>query len=174
MRFGYGCPHGHEIVENFPIGKAPDSILCHDHDLEEAPRVFDVPYFVEDRLRMRPVTANNPNPEWSWTLGGPAPQSRAERRLLEKVKGIEFVTPSEAKADAAKLRSGKNLDEPKKLEKGYLAKEIAKRGIRFDRSLSQPQQLTREQSERKLEAERGWGSTEDAQAKVVSADKLPA
>jgi hypothetical protein len=114
-------------------------------------------------------TPHAPRPDWSWTLGGPAPQSRSEQRAIEKAQGIEFVTKAEALADAAKLREGKNLDEPPKLEKGYLAREVAKRGIRFDRSLTPPRALTREESERKLK-DRGWA---DAEATDVGKTKVP-
>ncbi len=155
MRYGYACPHGHEVVESFPIGTAPHDVPCSEHD-ERAVRVFDVPYFEEDRRRLRPPTPNAPRPDWSWSLGAPAPQTRAEQRAIEKTHGIEFVSRAEALADAQKLREGKNLDEPPKLEKGWLAREVAKRGIRFDRSLEPPRPLTREESERKLQAERDW------------------
>ena len=149
MRFGYGCPEGHEIIETFPVGQAVDSVVCAEHNAV-AMRVFDVPYTVEDRRHMKSTapTANAPTEDWSWTIGGPRPKSRSEVRAIEKTMGIEFVSPAEAKADAAKLRSGKNLDEPPKLEKGYLAKEVAKRGIRFDRSLTLQPVLNREQAER--------------------------
>lgn len=173
MNFGYRCPLGHEIIDGFPVGKAPDSILCDQHG-EDAPRIFDVPYFTEDRRHMKRTvpTANAPTEDWSWTIGGPRPKSRAEARAIEKTMGIEFVSPAEAKADAAKLRSGKNLDEPVKPEKGYLAKEIAKRGIRFDRSLTPPTPLTREQAERKLKAEQpDWSPSG---VKDLGATKLPA
>lgn len=174
VRFGYCCPRGHEIVEAHPIGQAPNGIFCTDHQIH-ATRVFEVPYYQEDRRgQSQPKQPNAPSDDWSWTLGGPRPKSRAEMKAIEKTMGIEFITPAEARADAQKLREGKNLDEPTKPEKGYLAKEVAKRGIRFDRSLSQPQQLTREQSERKLEAERGWTSSVESEAKTVSTDKLPA
>jgi len=79
------------------------------------------------------------------------------------------VTKAEALADAAKLREGKDLSPPPKLEKGYLAKEVAKRGLRFDRSLTPPAVLTREQSERKL-ADRGWV---EGEAKVANPEKVP-
>jgi len=78
------------------------------------------------------------------------------------------VSRSEALADAAKLREGKLLDEPPKLEKGYLAKEVARRGIRFDRSLTPPRALTREESERKL-ADHGWV---EAEAQVAAPEKV--
>jgi hypothetical protein len=133
--------------------------------------VFEAPYFVEDRRRMAAPTSNAPRPDWSWALGGPRPQSRAEMRTLEKSMGIEFVTPSEARADAVRLREGKDLSPPPKLEKGYLAREVAKRGLRFDRSLTPPRPLTREESERKLKAERpDWNP---AEAKVASPEKVP-
>ena len=136
-----------------------------------SPRIFDAPHFQEDRLRMRQPTRNAPRPDWSWSLGGPMPQSRSERRAIEKAQGIEFVTPAEARADVQRLREGKNLDEPTKLEKGYLAKEVARRGIRFDRSLTPPRALTREESERKLKAEQpDWNP---AEAKEASPAKLP-
>jgi hypothetical protein len=171
MRFGYRCTFagGHEAVEQYPIGHAPDFAPCSEHGLM-GPRVFDVPYHVEDRRHMRGApTANAPTEDWSWTLGAPRPKSRSEMRLIEKMKGIEFVSPAEAKADAAKLRAGKNLDEPVKPQKGWLAKEIAARGIRFDRSLTPPRPLTREESERKLAAERpDWKA---AEAKDLAATK---
>lgn len=173
MRFGYGCPHGHEILTVYPVGQAPDTVQCEEHGTTAA-RVIDVPYHVEDRRHMKRTvpTANAPTEDWSWTIGGPRPKSRAEARAIEKTMGIEFVSPAEAKADAAKLRSGKNLDEPVKSEKGYLAKEIAKRGIRFDRSLTPPTPLTREQAERKLKAEQpDWSPSG---VKDLGAPKLPA
>jgi hypothetical protein len=172
MRFGFGCRAGHEIILDFPVGKAPDSLFCSDHD-ESAFRVFEVPHFVEDRRHMRGApTPNAPTEDWSWSIGGPKPKSRSEARAIEKAMGIEFISPAEAKADAQKLREGKNLDEPPKLEKGYLAKEVAKRGIRFDRSLSAPRPLTREESERKLKAERpDWS---DSGVKDLSLPKIAA
>lgn len=176
MRFGYGCPLGHEIVESFSVGQAPNGVFCDEHNAL-APRVFDVPYFTEDRRHMKTTapTPNAPTEDWSWTIGGPRPKSRAEVRALEKALNIEFVSPAEAKADAALLRSGKNLDEPVKPEKGYLAKEIAKRGIRFDRSLTPQASLTREQAERKLKDTRpDWGDKHGSEAKDLGAPKLPA
>jgi len=155
MRFGFGCPLGHEVIETFSVGQAPESVQCEEHGAM-AMRVFDVPYTVEDRRHMKTTapTANAPTEDWAWSIGGPRPKSRSEARAVEKALGIEFISPAEAKADAAKLRSGKNLDTPPKLEKGYLAKEVARRGIRFDRSLTPPRPMTREESERKLKAER--------------------
>jgi hypothetical protein len=151
MRFGFGCPLGHEVIETFSVGQAPESVQCEQHGTT-AMRVFDVPYTVEDRRHMKTTapTANAPTEDWSWTIGGPRPKSRSEMRAIEKTLGIEYISPAEAKADAAKLRSGQNLDTPPKLEKGYLAKEVAKRGIRFDRSLTPQPILNREQAERKL------------------------
>jgi hypothetical protein len=87
------------------------------------------------------------------------PDSRAARKRIERERGIEFVTPSEAKADAQKLREGKNLWEAPKLEKGWLAKEVRKRGIRFDRSVTPAPLPTQEQVDRKL-ADRGWSEAE--------------
>jgi hypothetical protein len=157
-------------VLDFPIGKAPDAISCAYHG-ESARRVFDVPHFTEDRRHMARPTPHAPAPDWSWSLGARRPQSRSEMRAIEKAQGIEFVTPAEAKADLEKIRAGKMLDEPPALEKGYLAKEVAKRGIRFDRSLSAPRPLTREESERKLKAERpDWNP---AEAKVANPAKSP-
>jgi hypothetical protein len=172
MRFGFDCPQGHEIIETFSVGQAPDDVLCPAHG-SRARRVFDVPYHVEDRRHMTSSikTVNAPTEDWSWAIGGPRPRSRSEMRIIEKTKGIEFVSPAEAKADAAKLRAGKNLDEPVKLEKGYLSREVAKRGVRFDRSLTPPTPLTREQSERKLKAERpDWNPSG---VKDIGAPKLP-
>lgn len=173
MRFGYACPKGHEVVEMFPVGTAPDMVPCSEHRVI-ATRVIDVPYFVEDRRHMKTTapTANAPTEDWSWTIGAPRPKSRAEARAIEKTMGIEFISPREAKADAAKLRSGQNLDTPVKPEKGYLAREIAKRGIRFDRSLTPQTQLTREQAERKLKAERPDWKPDGV--KDLGAPKLPA
>lgn len=176
VRFGYRCPFtgGHEAVETFPIGQAPSFAPCSEHGLL-GPRVFDVPYTQEDRRHMRGApTKNAPTEDWSWSIGAPKPKSRSEARIIEKTRGIEFVSPAEAKADAAKLRAGKNLDEPQKLERGYLAKEVAKRGIRFDRSLTPPRPRTREESERKLAAERDWTPSVDAEAKKASATNTPA
>ncbi len=167
MRFGFLCAEGHELVESFPVGGAPRDVFCPEHGLRAA-RVFEAPNFQEDRRRLRAPTPHAPRPDWSWSLGAPAPQSRSEMRAIEKAQGIEFVTPAEARADVAKLREGKNLDEPPKLEKGYLAREIAKRGVRFDRSLTPPRALTREESERKL-ADRGWS---DAEATDVGKTKV--
>lgn len=172
MRFGFACPGGHEVIETFAAGHAPDTVQCDEHGTT-APRVFDVPYFVEDRRHMKSTapTPNAPTEDWSWTIGGPRPKSRSEARAIEKTLGIEFVSPSEARADAARLRSGRNLDEPVKPEKGYLAKEVARRGIKFDRSLSPPRMLNREESERKLKAERpDW---KPAEAKDLAVPKLP-
>ena len=162
---------GHEAVETYPVGHAPDFAPCSEHGLM-SPRVFDVPYHVEDRRHMRGApTKNAPTEDWSWTIGGPRPKSRTEARAIEKTMGIEFVSPREALADAAKLREGKNLEDPPKPEKGWLAKEIAARGIRFDRSLTPPRPLTREESERKLAAERpDWKASE---AQDLAAPKLP-
>jgi hypothetical protein len=167
VRFGFLCSEGHEIVESFLVGKAPRDVFCPEHGLRAA-RIFEAPIFQEDRRRMRAPTPHAPRPDWSWSLGGPAPQSRSEQRAIEKAQGIEFVTKDEALADAAKLREGKDLSPPPKLEKGYLAKEVAKRGIRFDRSLTQPRMLTREESERKL-ADRGWV---EGEAKVADPAKI--
>jgi len=174
MRFGFRCAFagGHEAVETFRIGQAPDFAPCSEHGLM-SPRIFEAPMFQEDRRGMRTVPRGAPTEDWSWTLGGPRPRSRAEMRAIEKAQGIEFLTPAEARADVERLRSGKNLDEPAKPEKGYLAREIAKRGIRFDRSLSAPRALTREESERKLAAERGWTASADAEAKTVNPAKQP-
>ncbi len=122
-------------------------------------------------MRSAAPVQNAPTEDWSWTLGAPRPKSRTEARIIEKTRGIEFVSPREALADAAKLRAGKNLDEPPKMEKGYLAREVAKRGIRFDRSLTPPRPLTREEAERKLKAERpDW---KPAEAQDLAATKLP-
>jgi hypothetical protein len=176
MRFGFGCPQGHEVIEQFSVGHAPDAIVCPDHGFAAA-RVFDVPYMQEDRRHMRSAapTQNAPTEDWSWSLGGPRPKSRSEMRILEKSRGIEFVSPQEARADAAKLRAGKNLDEPVRPEKGYLAKEIARRGIRFDRSLTPQPTLTREQAERKLADTRpDWGDSHGSEAKDVSSEKVSA
>jgi len=177
MRFGFRCPEGdHEIITLFSVGQAPDQFFCIDHAVF-AKRVFDVPYTVEDRRHMKTTapTPNAPTEDWSWTIGGPRPKSRSEMRAIEKTLGIEYVSPAEAKADAAKLRSGKNLDEPPKLEKGYLAKEVAKRGIRFDRSLTPQPILNREQAERKLKDTRpDWGDKHGTQAQDLGAPKLPA
>jgi hypothetical protein len=172
MRFGFACPRGHEVIETFPIGEAPRDVACPDHGVSAA-RVFDVPYFTEDRRHMKRTvpTANAPTEDWSWTIGGPRPKSRSEARAVEKAMNIEFVSPAEARADAAKLRSGQNLDTPVKPEPGYLKREIAKRGIRFDRSLSPPRMLNREESERKLKAERPDWSPDGV--KDLSAPKLP-
>jgi putative FmdB family regulatory protein len=138
------------------------------HSLARAVQDFQ---FTEDRRRMRPPTRNAPRPDWSWTLGAPAPQSRAEARTIEKTMGIEFVSRSEALADAQRLREGKDLSPPPKLEKGYLAKEVARRGIRFDRSLSPPRILNREEAERKLKAEQpDWHPSE---AKVARPENVP-
>lgn len=180
MRFGFACPEEHELVHEFRIGEAPLLISCAEHGFS-APRVFESFYTQEDRRGMAAAAprVNAPRPDWSWALGAPMPTSRAEMRAIEKARGIEFVTPAEARADAKKLREGKNLDEPPKLERGYLAKEVAKRGIRFDRSLSPPRQWTREEAERKLKAETkdaewgGWDSKADAEAKVADPAKLP-
>ena len=107
MRFGYACPFvdGHEAVEDFPIGRAPGFAPCSEHGLMSA-RVYDVPYFVEDRRHMRRTepTKNAPTEDWSWAIGAPRPKSRSEARAIEKALGIEFVSPAEAKADAQKLR----------------------------------------------------------------------
>jgi hypothetical protein len=168
VRFGFGCPGGHEIVESFPVGGAPRDVFCAEHNLR-AVRVFEAPYYQEDRRRMCAPTPHAPRPDWSWTLGGPAPQSRSEQRAIEKAQGIEFVTKAEALADAAKLREGKDLSPSPKLEKGYLAKEVAKRGLRFDRSLTPPRALTREESERKLK-DLGW---DDGGVKDLGATKVP-
>lgn len=169
MRFGYGCPQGHEIEEAFPTGGAPDRIRCNEHQVY-AVRVFDVFHMQEDRRGMSSSTPGKPG--WSWALGAPMPTSRAEMRAIEKTQGIEFITPSEARADVQKLKEGKNLDEPRKLEKGYLAKEVAKRGIRFDRSLTPPTPLTRDQAERQLKAEQpDWSPSG---VKDLGTPKLPA
>lgn len=174
MRFGYRCPEGdHEIIDLFGIGQAPASIVCPEHG-RISTRVFDAPYVQEDRRHMQSTvpTRNAPSEDWSWTIGGPRPKSRSEARAVEKAMGIEFVSPAEARADAQKLRDGKNLDEPAKMEKGYLAKEVAKRGIRFDRSLTPARPMTREESERKLKAERpDWTPSG---VKDLGAPKLPA
>ena len=171
MRFGYACAEGHEIEWAFPAGKAPAAVSCSDHG-EHAARVFEAPYFVEDRRRMAAPTSNAPRPDWSWALGAPMPQTRSEMRAVEKMQGIEFVTRDEARRDVEKLRSGKNLDEPVKPEKGYVAREFAKRGIKIRDSAASPaRQWTREESERKLAAERGWDA--NAEATVATPTKVP-
>ncbi len=157
-RYGYACPAGHEVVIDATMRRAPDQVVCLAHDAD-APRIFEPPQFTEDRLHFRRTTPGAPSENWSWTLGAPMPTSRAERKRIERERGIEFVTPAEARADAQKLREGKNLWEPPKLEKGWLAKEVRKRGIRFDRSVSPAPLATPEAVDRKL-AERGWNEAE--------------
>jgi hypothetical protein len=92
-------------------------------------------------------------------------------RAIEKARGIEFVTPAEAKADVAKLREGKNLEEPPKREKGWLAREVAKRGVKLhpaDSGGYNDAPHTREGVERKIKAERDWN---DAEAVVIAPQK---
>jgi hypothetical protein len=170
VRFGFACSAGHEIIEEFRVGQAPTTVRCDEHD-RYAIRVFDAPNICEDRRHMAAPKPGEPQPGWSWALGAPLPTSRSEMRAIEKSRGIEFVTPAEARADAQRLREGKSLDEAPKLPKGYLAKAIAARGIRFDRSVSAPRVLTREESERKLAAERpDW---KPAEAKTAAPEKMP-
>jgi hypothetical protein len=175
VRFGYACGLNHEVFpeveEHFPIGQAPDAVACWCGS--EARRVFEAPYYQEDRRRLARTPRNAPAEKWSWTLGARAPQSRAEMRQIEKERGIEFVTPAEARADIAKLREGKNLEGPPKPNKGWLAKEIAKRGVKLHPADSggwNDAPHTREGVERKIKAERGWN---DAEAVVVSKQKIP-
>ena len=174
--YEYRCTHCHEAYDiQHPMdedyARTHHCRMC-SHSLERAIGDFQ---FTEDRRRMRPPTPHAPRPDWSWTLGAPAPQSRAEARAIEKTMGIEFVSRSEALADAQKLREGKDLSPPPKLEKGYLAKEVAKRGIRFDRSLTPPRPFTREEAERKLKAERpDWSPSDHAsEATDLGTPKVP-
>jgi hypothetical protein len=103
--------------------------------------------FQEDRSRFfRNSNPNAPTNDWSFALGCRMPQSRAERKAIEKLKGIEMVSPAEARADAEvrksldyvqHIREGGDRnaeefkDKPVKQEKGWLAKRIAEKGIRF-------------------------------------------
>jgi hypothetical protein len=172
MRYGFACALRHEIhgevEETFPIGHAPDSVPCWCGS--EARRVFEAPHFVEDRRRFVKGSRNAPAENWSWSLGTRMPESRQEMRRVEKERGIEFVTPAEARADAQRLREGKDLAPPPKLEKGWLAKEVAKRGLKIRDSAASPARvLTREESERKLAAERpDW---KDSEAAIVAPEK---
>ncbi len=151
MRFGYACPLGHELIENFHCGHAPPAVICPTHQ-ETAPRVFDVPHFVEDRLRFYQAGANAPSGRWSYALGQEMPETRAERDRLCREKGIEMVTKAEMLIPPP---------EPKKPEKGWLKREIDKRGIRFGDYAGIPQ-LTREGAERKLRDDRPEWSESDA------------
>jgi hypothetical protein len=164
-RYGYDCPAGHEVILDATMRRAPDQIVCLEHDAD-APRRFEPPQFTEDRLHFRRTGPGAPAENWSWTLGGPMPTSRAERKRVERERGIEFVTPSEARADAQKLRDGKDLWTAPKPEKGWLAKEVRKRGIKLhpDSSGTPARLPSREESERKI-ADRGWNEAESVTLK---------
>ena len=56
-----------------------------------ARRIYGNVYFQEDRLRMR-KTHGTPTDNWSFALHGPMPETRSERRRIEKEKGISFDT----------------------------------------------------------------------------------
>ncbi len=144
MRFGYSCPAGHEIIEQHGVGKAPTSVMCHEH-AHTATRVFEPPHFVEDRLRFR-KTSGTPSENWSYSLGAPMPTTRAERKRIERERGIEFVSRDDVMSDpdarkshdyVAHLRAGGapidplKLDPPKPLEKGILARKLREKGVRF-------------------------------------------
>jgi hypothetical protein len=141
---------GHEIVENFPTGKAPATVHCSEHNLE-AKRIFEPPIFQEDRLRFYQAKPNAPSPRWSYALGQDMPESKQERRRLEKEKGIEFVSRDEKPSIP---------EPPKGPEKGWLKRAFDAKGIRLgDYGGFRP--MTREESERKLAAERpDWVESE--------------
>jgi hypothetical protein len=145
VRFGYRCPAGHEIVEQHRVGQAPPTTTCYEH-AHTAARVFDVPHFVEDRLRFAKASPHAPSERWSYALGREMPETRQERRRIEKERGIEFVTKADVYNDpetrksldyVAHLRSGgapippKELDPPKPLPKGILARKLREKGVRF-------------------------------------------
>jgi hypothetical protein len=165
MRFGYACPDEHELIENFPVGKAPATVVCHEH-AHTAKRVFDVPQFTEDRIRFfRRRDSNAPSDRWSWAIGQDMPDSRQERRRIEKERGIEFVSQAEARKspDVEKslsyvnhLRSGGKpippgvLDPTAKIQRGTLAKKLSEKGVRLGADSGGFRLSTPEESERQM------------------------
>jgi hypothetical protein len=84
-RYGYDCPAGHEVILDATMRRAPDQIVCLEHDAD-APRRFEPPQFTEDRLHFRRTGPGAPAENWSWTLGGPMPTSRAGVPSREEVE----------------------------------------------------------------------------------------
>jgi len=149
MIFSYKCPTGHIVSESFSVGQAHATVQCPSHHAI-ASRHFgieDLPFYQEDRSRFfRNSNPGAPTENWSYSLGCPMPESRRDRKAIEKMKGIEMVSPSEARQDPKirksldylqHIREGGDRnaaefqDAPKKMEKGWLAKALAEKGVRF-------------------------------------------
>lgn len=111
--YEYRCEATGLCIEvQLPIGTAPDEapcLMCNsriDHlteNLHNVKRVFNVPYFVEDKRRWRKGV--------SPATGRAYAESRQEERRLEKELGIEFIAPSEMPAHwKASLDYKKHID----------------------------------------------------------------
>jgi hypothetical protein len=92
-RYSYECPTCGEIDKFFPMGKAPEAVLCfHPHetrsggDVKTAQRVYSF-NFQEDRRRMRQGT--------SPATGKPYAQSRQQERLIEQATGVHFASKAD-------------------------------------------------------------------------------
>lgn len=182
-RYGFHCPfveppyaRGHDFDAYAPMGQAPPRALCPEHNAL-AERVFAAPQFQEDRVRF----ARNRNPaapseRWSWSLGREMPETRSEQRRLERERGIELMTHEEARR--ARSEASAYLQHvretgapppappPPKPEKGWFAREVAKRGIRFGADSGGYVERSREEVDRKLRAERpDWVEAEAAAPK---------
>lgn len=155
------------------MNEVPESVPCPAHGGACA-RIFTAPHFQEDRVRFHRAGPNAPSERWSYALGQEMPDSRAERRRLEKERGVEFVTKADVLADpdmrksmdyVKHLREGgapidpKKLDQPKPFPKGILAKKLAEKGVRLGDYSRDYQPKTREQVEREV-VDRGWVEAE--------------
>ena len=180
--YGFACPAGHEVEGVFGMEEVPTTVPCPEHGGECA-RVFYAPHFQEDRVRFHRAGPGAPTERWSYALGQDMPDSRAERRRIEKEKGIEFVSKADVMADpdmrksldyVQHLRAGgapidpKVMDAPKKLPKGILAKKLAEKGVRLGDYSREYTPKTREQVEREAAA-RGWV---EAEATVAAPEKV--
>jgi hypothetical protein len=55
-------------------------------------KIYESPVFTEDRLRFAQGALGD---GWSQSMGAPMPQSRSQRKALERLRGAEFVGPNE-------------------------------------------------------------------------------
>ena len=110
MTFLYQCTFHGEFESEHRIGEAPNADYCPDC-LNQSPRVFTAPLFQEDRIRFwkSPHGGRHSN-----AFGQDMPDSRQERRRLEKATGIELMTQDEIPAHVqfardygAHLKAGK-------------------------------------------------------------------
>ena len=173
--YGFRCSGngGHEIIGYYPMGKAPSQEFCNHHQAY-AHRTYEAPQFTEDRRRMQKCSnPAAPSDRWSWSLGQDMPETRSEQRRLEREKGIEMLTRDEARREANEakgyleaVRSGSPPapEQPKPLPKGWLAKEVAERGIRFGSGESHGEVLTPENSDRKIAETTEWS---DQGSKII-------